>query len=55
MRYHCDKCEYAATTASLLKIHIKIKHGGLKCPCDKYEYAATSKRNLKNHIENKHE
>ena len=28
VRYPCDKCEYAATTARDMKRHIKIKHEG---------------------------
>ena len=26
VRYPCDKCEYAATKLSSLKIHVEIKH-----------------------------
>ena len=32
MRCPCDKFEYAATKLSSLKIHIEIKHEGVKYP-----------------------
>ena len=37
MRYPCDTCEYGATTAEGLKIHIEIKHEGVRYPFDKCE------------------
>ena len=54
VRYPCNKCEYAATTASNIKRHIEIKHEGVRYPCVKCEYAATTACNLKQHIQNKH-
>ena len=55
MRYLCDKCEYAATSAGSLKCHIESKHEGVRYPCDKCEYAATSASHLKRYIESKQE
>ena len=41
VRYHCDKCEDAATSASRPKRYIERKQGGVRYPCDKRrEYAA---------------
>ena len=54
MRYSCDRCEYAATTATDLKKHIEFKHEGVRYPCDKCEYAATTVSSLKKHNEIKH-
>ena len=54
MRYSCDKCEYAASKASHLKQHNKIKHEGVTYPCDNCENAATRVSDLKWHIESKH-
>ena len=53
--YFCEKCEYAATTASILKHHIQNKHDGVRYSCNKCEYAATTTSSLKIHIESKHE
>ena len=47
VRYPCDKCEYAATTASALRSHIENKHEGVRYPCDKCVYAATTARYFK--------
>ena len=55
MRYPCDTCEFAATTANDLKQHLESKHDGSRYPCDKCEYAATRAGNPKRHIESKHE
>ena len=50
IRYHCDKCEYAASNKSYLKKHKNIKHEGIKHPCDQCNYTATDKvSNLKRH------
>ena len=54
VRYPCNKCEYAATTASSLKIHIEIKHEGVRYPCNKCEYATFSPSYLRNHIASVH-
>ena len=43
VKYPCDKCEYSATTASNLKVHIENKLQGVRYPCDQCEYTATTK------------
>ena len=35
VRHPCDNCNYAATTTSSLKSHIKRKRKDVKYPCDK--------------------
>ena len=42
IKYPCDKCENAVTTAGSLKRHIEVTHEGVRYPCDKCEYAATT-------------
>jgi len=51
VRYHCSHCEFAATQAGDLKIHIENKHEGVRYPCDQCDHAATTARSLKEHIE----
>jgi len=53
--YQCSQCDYVATRASNLKIHIEYKHEGVRYPCPQCEFAGTTASNLKNHIERKHE
>ena len=48
------KCEFAATTASSLKIHIKIKHEGVRYPSDKCHYTTTGAGYLRRHTKCKH-
>ena len=48
------KCEHAATTASSLKIHIEIKHEGVRYLCDKCHYTATGAGYLRRHTKCKH-
>ena len=55
MRYPCNKCEYAATSPSYLRIHIESEHKEVKYLFDKCEYVATTPSYLRNHIESKHE
>jgi len=66
VRYPCSKCEFAATTAGVLKTHVESKHGDLKIhveskhkrlrySCPECEYLGTTARYLKRHVENKHE
>ena len=54
IRYACDECEYVATRADNLKVHVENKHDE-KYPCSYCEYAATTASNLKIHAESKHE
>ena len=54
MRYPCDKCEYAATLARYLKIHIERKHVGVRYPCNKCEYMELRGNGLKQHIKRMH-
>ena len=53
--YPCRHCEYAATSASNLKIHIKGKYEGVRYPCKHCDYAATTAGALKRHVESQHE
>ena len=39
MRYPCDQCKYAASTARVLKKNIVYKHEGVRYPCDQCEYS----------------
>jgi len=54
-RYECFKCEYSASTASNLKLHMKSKHEGVRYPCNKCEYVATEASTLKRHVHSKHD
>ena len=40
IKYPCDKCGYAATSAAHLKTHKERKHDASRYPCDKCDYAA---------------
>jgi len=49
VRYLCDQCEYAATTAGSLKRHIEFRHEGVRYHCDQCEYVATDPSCLERH------
>ena len=50
-RFHCDDCG----KPSLLKMHIKAAHEGVRYHCDQCDYKATFKVNLSIHKETVHE
>ena len=54
-RYPCSQCEYIATQASSLMIHVENKHEGIRYPCSQCEYIATTAWALKIHVKNQHE
>ena len=43
------------STQSVRKVHIQVKHEGLKYACNQCDYQATTKGNMTIHIQNKHE
>ena len=51
--FPCNKCEYVATRAFTLKIHIENQHERVKNHCSQCEYAATTASDLKKHIKSK--
>ena len=51
MRFPCSQCEYIATSASALKVHVENKHEGVRYPCSQCEYFATQAISLKIHVE----
>ena len=53
VRYPCNKCEYAASTAKYLIIHKESKHEGIRYPCSECEFA-TDEGNLNKHRRRKH-
>jgi len=52
--YKCDQCDHVATKKMSLKLHVQVKHEGLRFPCDHCDYKATQKQRLKAHIVEKH-
>ena len=55
MWYPCNECYYTANTRRSLKVHIEIKHEGVRYPCNQCEYVATRPYHLTGHIRVKHE
>ena len=54
VRYPCDKCHFAATSAGSLKLHIEGKPIGVRYPFDNCEYKATTVENLNKHKNSQH-
>ena len=54
IKYHCNKCDYQATTQGDLQQHIQSKHEGIKYPCNQCDYHATQRVDLQTHIAAKH-
>ena len=54
VKYPCNQCENAFTSASSLRRHIENKHETVRHPCDQCDHAATTASKLKRHIESKH-
>ena len=53
-KYPCSLCDFVASQAGNLKIHIERKYKGVRCPCSECELSANTTRNLRRHVENKH-
>ena len=51
--FPCYKCEYVATRAYHLRIHVENKHEGVRYPCSQCMYIRTTAGSLKVHVENK--
>ena len=51
--FPCNKCEYVATRAHHLRIHVENKHEGVRYPCSQCMYIRTTAGSLKVHVENK--
>jgi len=52
--YGCNQCDHVARKKLSLKLHVQVKHEGLRFPCDHCDYKATQNQRLKVHITEKH-
>ena len=50
----CNECDYTATHAGNLKIHVMAKHEGIRYNCDECDHVATQPGSLKVHVMAKH-
>ena len=50
----CPECEYAATRADSLRIHINSVHLKIRYPCDLCNHTSTNKGDLSKHVKFKH-
>ena len=47
--FPCYKCEYVATRAYYLRIHVENIHEEVRYPCSQCEYIAANTSNLRKH------
>ena len=50
----CPECDYAATRADGLRIHINSVHLKIRYPCDMCDHTSTTKGDLSKHVKLKH-
>ena len=53
-KFHCDLCDYAASTKVVLKFHRESKHDGIRYPCSECEFSGSDKSSLRRHTKRKH-
>ena len=52
--YKCTQCDYSARSPQALRVHVKVKHVGIRVQCEKCDFTCTTKVQLKVHDDNKH-
>ena len=52
--YKCTQCKYSARSPQALRVHVKVKHVGIRFKCEKCDFTCTTKQQLRVHDSNKH-
>ena len=55
MKYYCEYCDFNIGSQTSLKLHVRVKHDGIRYPCDECKYKATTAGNLLKHTRKMHE